>query len=416
MYRAFVILLIFCCTSRLIAQTGCTDPNALNYDPAATINDGSCLYPMTTYSLTLKTELTDTLMETSGIIGRKNWGWTHNDSGGEPAIYKFDASTGKIKQIVYIDKAHSDWEDIAEDSTYIFIGEFGNNNGTRKDLKVYRIKKADISTTKFIDTVSAETIEFSYPDQTDFTSSSTHNFDCEAMLAFGDSLYLFSKNRGDFKTKLYALPKTPGTYSAYLKDSFDVDGQITGADIATNGEVALIGYDLRPTLGASFIWLIWDYSGSDFFSGNKRRIDLGNSLANGQTEGIMYYDDYKGYVSAEKTSLTPVKLSEYETHTWTRDTMTGLFEHTGTMTFGFGILPNPAAKQVLLNFYGVPAVKKLEVEMYDSIGQLVYRKRHSVSDIMHKIDVTKFAPGQYYVHVAAGGAELVKPLIIYPDH
>ena len=34
-----------------------------------------------------------------------------------------------------------DWEDITQDETHIYIADFGNNNGNRTDLKIYKILK-----------------------------------------------------------------------------------------------------------------------------------------------------------------------------------------------------------------------------------------------------------------------------------
>ncbi|MGC9330765.1 MAG: hypothetical protein ACP5DZ_02680, partial [Bacteroidales bacterium] len=86
---------------------------------------------------------------------------------------------------------------------------------------------------------------FHYPNQQQFEwDNYSTNFDCEAIIAKGDSLYLFSKNWGNLKTYLYALPKVPGEYPATLKDSFNVQGLVTGAAIDTvENQITLIGYN-----------------------------------------------------------------------------------------------------------------------------------------------------------------------------
>jgi len=74
---------------------------------------------------------------------------------------------------------------------YIYIGDFGNNAGTRTDLKVYRVDISDYFTN---DTVNAEIIHFTYADQTNFSNQIyAHNFDAEALISIGDSLYIFTK-------------------------------------------------------------------------------------------------------------------------------------------------------------------------------------------------------------------------------
>ncbi len=52
MFLRFLTLLIFVAGSfNVTAQTkGCTDPQANNYNPAATVNDGSCEYSITLFT------------------------------------------------------------------------------------------------------------------------------------------------------------------------------------------------------------------------------------------------------------------------------------------------------------------------------------------------------------------------------
>ena len=50
--KGLLTFLLLSSTTLVEAQNGCTDPQALNYDVAANQNDGSCIYPVTNYSLT----------------------------------------------------------------------------------------------------------------------------------------------------------------------------------------------------------------------------------------------------------------------------------------------------------------------------------------------------------------------------
>ena len=90
------------------------------------------------------TSLPRVLNETSGLIFYKGLLWTINDSGGKNVVYGFDFN-GEIQHEIEIkDAKNNDWEEIAQDEKHIYIGDFGNNNGMRKDLKIYKIKKKDI--------------------------------------------------------------------------------------------------------------------------------------------------------------------------------------------------------------------------------------------------------------------------------
>lgn len=121
----------------LIGQVeGCTDPQAMNYDPEATQNDGSCFYPETYFTPDQYLMLPSTVDETSGLIFWADGIWTFNDSGGDPTLYKVDTLNGEIIQHATITNGiNVDWEDIAQDDDHIYIGDFGNNGGDRQDLE-----------------------------------------------------------------------------------------------------------------------------------------------------------------------------------------------------------------------------------------------------------------------------------------
>ena len=295
-YIVFTILLCTCYYS--YAQVnGCPDPAANNYKNTATVNDGSCTYNDVFIKPAPDANLSAKLSETSGLIRWNNQVWTHNDSGGEPALYAVDPATGKIVKKVTIKNATNvDWEDIAQDDTYIYIGDIGNNvNGDRRDLKIYKVRKSDVSTKT---AVKATIINFSYNDQADFTpaGSNNTNFDCEAMIAYGDSLFLFSKDWVDNKTRLYKLPKTPGTYTAINIGELNVQGLITGADIIVDKRViVLTGYNAVVT---PFIYLLYDFTGSNFFAANKRKVVVNQSFL--QAEGICAISNTEFYMSNER--------------------------------------------------------------------------------------------------------------------
>ena len=125
--------------------------------------------------------------ESSGlVIESPNRFWTHNDSGDKARLYQFD-STGILRRTVVVKKADNvDWEDIALDAERrnFYIGDFGNNGQNRTDLTIYKIPIPQSATTFFqTDTVIAEKIAFSYPDQLNFPPvDSSKYFDAEAFI------------------------------------------------------------------------------------------------------------------------------------------------------------------------------------------------------------------------------------------
>ena len=152
-------------------------------------------------------ELPDEINETSGLIFLENKIITHNDSGYDPILYETDSINGQITRKVVIENAiNTDWEDICYDDEYIYIGDFGNNYGNRTDLKVYKIARSEYFN---YDTVTATVIEFSYKEQIDYSNQLFEtNFDAESIVSIDDSLYIFSKKYGNFKSYIYSLSKT----------------------------------------------------------------------------------------------------------------------------------------------------------------------------------------------------------------
>lgn len=324
MRRTFTLALLLFLTGQSFAQLGCTDPNALNHNPLAAENDGSCAYEPVYYRPTELVTLQN-VVETSGLIYFNGKIFTHNDSGGEPEIYDIDTLTGANQQVVRLQgltrDSISDWEDISQSADKIYIGDCGNNNGDRRNLCFYVVNKSDICNQ---DTciLPWQRIPFHYPEQTSFESNQSHNFDCEGFFFYKDSLHLFTKNRGNFYTYHYTVPAIPSAieHPAHRVDSFLVMGQITGADIAPDGQqIALIGY---YNLATPFMWYCWDYQPGHFFSGNKRRIELAGPEQNGQQEAIAYKSAHELYISNEglADAIVP-RIYQVDNRAWLNETM-----------------------------------------------------------------------------------------------
>ena len=301
--RQFTLLISILFSPIIYGQFGCTDSQATNFNASASINDGSCLYNPTNYSLNLVANLSDTLSENSGLVWADGKLYTFNDSGSGTKVYEVMANGAIIRTIHIANSTNVDWEAMTSDSTYFYIGDFGNNNGNRTDLCIYRLLKSEIINNT-IDTVIAEKMNFKWDDQLDFTSAyNANDFDCEAFYATEDSLFLFSKNWVDLQTKCYGLPNYwTDTLNAAILSQFDVDGLLTDACIdKVNNRTYLLGYKNNGNnFYTSFIWCLWDHASNFIFSGNKRRIEIGNVLTVSQTEGIIVSDNGTGYVSSEK--------------------------------------------------------------------------------------------------------------------
>jgi hypothetical protein len=243
--------------------------------------------------------LSSVVYESSGLIFLNGKIITHNDHGNLPVLYEIDSlSSSIIRQVVISNASNIDWEDICYDSVYIYIGDFGNNYNNRTDLRIYRISIVDYFNTQN-NTVIADTITFSYANQVDFSISTNQtNFDAEALISKGDSLYIFTKNWKNFKTNIYSISKQLGDYSINRVDSFNSYGLITGGDFnRLTNEIILCGYTSNP-----FVIRLSQFYGNKFSNGIIDRQTI-NIQGSSQIEGITNFHNNSYLLSSEESSL-----------------------------------------------------------------------------------------------------------------
>ena len=258
-------------------------------------------------------ELPDILTENSGIIlSEENYLWTHNDGGDAPNLYEISLEENTIRKTATLNNVNNkDWEALTTDGTVAFIGDFGNNNGSRTDLAIHKFSMFDLQS---LDSLSVSTIFFSYEDQTDFSPSSNHNFDCEAMISLTDKLFLFTKNRGNLQTHIYQLSKSPGTQIAQLYDTLHVDGLMTDAAINMAGNtICLLGYNEDGATYHPFIWILYDFPGTDFLAGKRKRIELDMEK---QTEAICFKDNGTVYFTSEEENGEKAFVYSFDVEKW----------------------------------------------------------------------------------------------------
>ena len=292
--------------------TGCKDPLATNYNATATVNDGSCTYNSQAYTPPIKVDpLDDMISETSGLQMAGGFLWTFNDSGGEAALFKIDTLTKTILQKVYLEGAvNIDWEALAFDGTYFYVGDIGNNyDGGRNDLKIYKfpfiaISNAIANPVITIPANQISVINFYYSDQSQppvTTSNNNTKFDCEAMFVEGGKINLFTKNWIDLNTTHYVINNTnAGNYVAIPLETLATNFLVTDVDKAKGQNLfVLLGYK-NVVPGNHYLYLLSDYFGGKYFNGNKRIINLPDATIMGQAEGLCFKNSTEGYISNEK--------------------------------------------------------------------------------------------------------------------
>lgn len=319
----FILLKTFPSFSQV---NGCTDPSANNYNPSATVNDGSCTYNVTNYIPTkIVDPISDTLKESSGLQWAGNSLWSFNDKNGTPDLYRIDTASKKILQTVRLSGATNvDWEEVTFDGTYFYVGDFGNNvNGARTDLKIYKFPFSsipDYATTSqaAIDPAKIDIIKFRYSDQKDILAVELNStkFDCEAMIVSGGKIHLFTKDWISYTSTHYVINSTlAGSYVATPVETLNTGYLVTGASKAPGQEViALLGY-IDAGFGNHYMHLLSAYSDGKYFNGNKRKIDLSTASEMGQAEGITFRNDSYGYISNEKLQ-TPFSTVYQKLHSF----------------------------------------------------------------------------------------------------
>ena len=396
-YGLFLFLLVGFIPYIWAQSCGCTDPLANNYNPTATINDGSCNYSSSSISATTTFELSTILNETSGLIWWNHHLWTHNDDSNNQ-LYALDTMDMHIVSALELTNClNVEWEEISQDDQYIYVGDFGNNSsGNRRDLKILRVSKNSI----LDNDLKIDTIWFSYSLQTDFTPSASNqtNFDCEAMIVSIDSIYLFTKEWVSNHTTLYVLPKTPGTYIATDMSHYNVQGLITGATyLETEKLVVLVGYSslLQP-----FFFLLYDFENHQFFSGNKRKIEI--SLPFYQIEGVATTDGINYYTSNEKLSYSiiniPAKVNHYNLseflNVYLDSSLVKILNYFSQRTIKFYL--NPTKNYIHVT--GLENQNEITVEIINLFGEIVLEEKFmDSSDII--INMSPLPGGIYLIRI-----------------
>ena len=397
-----------------LAQTGCPDFRATNYTPGATRNDGSCQYPTTVATLLTRATLPAEVRESSALQVAGSGLWTLNDSGNDPMLYRVDADRGTITQRVRVTNFDNvDWEDLAADGQYLYVGDFGNNAGNRTDLRILRVRQSALNVPG-TDTVSAQAIHFRYPDQTSFAANTNnHNFDAEAFFYSRDSLHIFTKNWADRTTTYYTVPAAPGTYVARRRATFNTRGFITAADLNPAGTAAcLFGYE--PRTGAVFAWLLFDFRAGEFLAGSARRIELPNALVTGQVEGVCFLDAYRLLLSNEQLTTplgtVPPRLYALDTSPWIAPATTTPTAKPSKAT-GFQVYPNPATRGAWLHStVRLPGPTALTV--LDAQGRTVGKATLPTGQQEQLLPLAGAAAGVYFLKIQWGNGLVVQRFIL----
>lgn len=239
--------------------------------------------------------LADSLDENSTLDFFRGKLFTINDSGGTSEIFEIDKKSGKLKNKFATNLKNEDWEAITSDSTNFYVGEFGNNLGSRKNLKIYKIPFDSIKNSNKLS--SSKEIPFYYPEQDDFTKRNTNNdFDAEAMVFLNGKIHLFTKEWVSKKTTHYIIdPEISENQAAQKIETFQLDYVVTDAAYFEK-KLYLIGYTKK---GDVYLTIFKESEPHIFFTEKPKKYYLGSAISIGQIEGVAVNEDGI-YISGEE--------------------------------------------------------------------------------------------------------------------
>lgn len=325
------------------------------------------------------------LSEISGMVLVEGKLWALNDGDNPNCLFLLDTATGAVKDsTTFVNVSNTDWEEITADNHYIYIGDFGNNNGTRRDLKIYFFPLSELGKKK----VKCDTINFSYADQFNFGSNVLSDFDCEAFCAANDSLFLFSKSKSTAKCRVYAIPAKKGTCVANKTDSVFLNSWVTGASLQ-NQKLALCAYVYFGSFAVSF------FTDAEFKNGKITKpvnaLAYDNILGPEQIESIVKTGDGEWLAASESIGSTPAALYKISS-----------IKNAGnpkTETFTYQLSPNPVTDFL---FIEATKVKITKVELYNSSGSTILEKICKTPLSAVEINTETLAPGRYRLVIKSG--------------
>lgn len=207
--------------------------------------------------------LNDSIQETSGLNFFDGKLYTFNDSGNPAELYEIDKNLGKILKVLKTNTENKDWEALANDGKNFYIGDFGNNAGTRQHLKIYKIPFQNNQ----LQNDSMKTISFYYPEQNDFTSRNINtDFDLESMIYLNGKIHIFTKEWVSKSTTHYILnPENFKNQAAEKVESYKTGFMISDA-YYFDKKLYVVGYTKKTEV---FLNVFYESEPGIFFKENQ---------------------------------------------------------------------------------------------------------------------------------------------------
>jgi len=246
--------------------------------------------------------LNDSIQETSGLNFFDDKLYTFNDSGNPADLYEIDKTSGKILNTLKTNVENKDWEALTNDGKNFYIGDFGNNAGTRKDLKIFRIP---FQNNQLVND-SLKTISFYYAEQKDFAPKNINtDFDLESMIYLNGKIHIFTKEWASKSTTHFTIdPSNFENQTAQKIETYKTGFMISDASYYDK-KLFVVGYTKKTEV---FLMIFNESEPGIFFKHNPRKLYLGSALSIGQIEGIAV--DKAGIYISEEKFYSPIKKTK----------------------------------------------------------------------------------------------------------
>ena len=222
--------------------------------------------------------------------------WVLQDSGNTNELHQVDSLGQVIHTLKVKNQKNNDWEELTSDTAgNLYIGDFGNNKNTRKNLKIIKINKDQLQEDQ---AEAAYVITFNYPEQQEFPPKATELFyDAEAFFYYDNHFYLFTKNRSkafDGTSLVYKIPNEAGHHQAEYVQTFRGCNvykhcAITGAAISPDQKTFVL-------LSHTKLWVIDNFNPNAILDGKIAEHKLHHDT---QKEAVTFADDNTLYISDE---------------------------------------------------------------------------------------------------------------------
>jgi hypothetical protein len=248
-------------------------------------------------------EVSKELVEASGLvesIANPGMFWSHNDSGNPADLFLID-KTGTIKMVCRLkDADNRDWEDIAvgpgpdEKSTYVYIGDIGDNLSRYKTKIVYRLKEPLLNEQKK-EITEYDAIEIKLSDAVR---------DTEALMIDPISKDMLLISKWEDSVHLYRVGYPYQKENKALLVALLPFHKVVAADVSSSGEEVLL-----KTYEDVFYWKrLPNESVIDLLKRKPMRLPYKREV---QGEAVAFANDGSGYYTLSERKNKPSQLIFY---------------------------------------------------------------------------------------------------------